>query len=39
VESGVISANVIVPPNRDGLRADYIPTIEAEYAFTGPWNV
>lgn len=37
-ESGVISANVIVPLNRDGLRADYIPTIQAEYAFTGPWN-
>lgn len=38
-ESGVISANVIVPLNRDGLRADYIPTIEAEYSFTGPWNM
>lgn len=38
-ESGVISANVIVPLNRDGLRADYIPTIQAEYAFTGPWNM
>jgi hypothetical protein len=37
-ESGVISANVIVPLNRDGLRADYITTFEAEYAFTGPWN-
>ena len=37
-ESGVISANVIVPLNRDGLRADYIPTLQAEYAFTGPWN-
>jgi hypothetical protein len=37
-ETGVISANVIVPLNRDGLRADYIPTIEAEYAFNGPWN-
>jgi hypothetical protein len=37
-ESGVVSANVIVPLNRDGLRADYIPTIEAEYAFNGPWN-
>ncbi len=38
-ESGVISANVIVPLNRDGLRADYIPTIGVEYAFTGPWNL
>ena len=37
-ESGVISANIIVPLNRDGLRADYIPTLQAEYAFTGPWN-
>ena len=37
-ETGVISANVIVPLNRDGLRADYIPTIQAEYAFNGPWN-
>ena len=37
-ETGVISANVIVPLNRDGLRADYIPTLEAEYAFNGPWN-
>ena len=37
-ETGVVSANVIVPLNRDGLRADYIPTIEAEYAFNGPWN-
>ena len=37
-ETGVISANVIVPLNRDGLRADYIPTLQAEYAFNGPWN-
>ena len=35
-ESGVVSANVIVPPNRDGLRADYIPTIEAEYSWPAP---
>ena len=38
-ETGVVSANVIVPLNRDGLRADYIPTLEAEYAFTGPWGM
>jgi hypothetical protein len=38
-ESGVVSANVIVPLNRDGLRADYIPTIQAEYAFTAPWSM
>jgi hypothetical protein len=37
-ETGVVSANVIVPLNRDGLRADYIVTFGAEYAFTGPWN-
>lgn len=35
-ESGVVSANVIVPLNRDGLRADYIPTLGVEYAFSGP---
>jgi len=35
-ESGVISANVIVPLNRDGLRADVIPTVEVEYAFSSP---
>ena len=35
-ESGVVSANVIVPLNRDGLRADYIPTLGIEYAFSGP---
>ena len=34
-ESGVVSANVIVPLNRDGLRADYIPTLGVEYAFSG----
>ncbi len=38
-ESGVISANAIVPLNRDGLRADIIPTIEAEYAFSAPWTL
>jgi len=36
-ESGVVSANVIVPLNRDGLRADYIPTLGVEYAFSAPW--
>jgi hypothetical protein len=35
--SGVIAANVIVPLNDDGLRADAIPTLEVEYAFDGPW--
>jgi hypothetical protein len=32
-ESGVISGNVIVPLNNDGLRANAIPTIEVQYAF------
>jgi hypothetical protein len=26
----------LVPINRDGLRADYIPTVEVEYAFDAP---
>jgi hypothetical protein len=38
-ETGVVSANVIVPLNRDGLRADYIPTLGVEYAFTAPWGM
>jgi hypothetical protein len=33
----VISANAIVPLNRDGFRADVIPTVEVEYAFSAPW--
>ena len=28
-----------VPLNRDGLRADVIPTIEVEYTFSAPWNI
>jgi hypothetical protein len=36
-ESAVIAANVMVPLNDDGLRADAIPTVEVEYAFDGPW--
>jgi len=36
-ESGVVSANAIVPLNRDGLRADIIPTLQVEYAFSAPW--
>jgi len=36
-ESGVISANAVLPLNRDGLRADVIPTVEVEYAFSAPW--
>jgi len=38
-ETGIISANVILPLNRDGLRADYIVTLGAEYAFNAPWNL
>ena len=36
-ETGVISAGALVPLNDDGLRADVIPTVEVEYAFTTPW--
>jgi outer membrane putative beta-barrel porin/alpha-amylase len=36
-ETGVVSGNVILPLNRDGLRADYIPTLAVEYAFNGPF--
>jgi Putative MetA-pathway of phenol degradation len=38
-ETGVVSANVIVPLNDDGLRADYIPTLGVEYTFTTPWSM
>jgi hypothetical protein len=31
--SGVVSVNALVPINRDGLRADLIPTFQMEYAF------
>ena len=36
-ETGVISANFIVPLNDQGLRTDFIPTVEVEYAFSAPW--
>ena len=32
-EAGVLSANALLPLNRDGLRADAIPTLQIEYAF------
>ncbi len=35
-ESGVVSANALVLLNRDGPRADIIPTVGAEYAFAAP---
>src|SRR5262245_47724992 len=35
--SGFVSANALVPLNEQGLRADVIPTIEIEYAFSAPW--
>jgi len=38
LETGVISANFIVPLNEQGLRADFIPTVEVEYAFSAPWS-
>jgi hypothetical protein len=31
--TGFVAVNAIVPLNRDGLRADVIPTLEGEYAF------
>ncbi len=36
-DSGFVSANALVPLNEQGLRADVIPTIEIEYAFSTPW--
>lgn len=32
-DHGTLSANVVVPLNRDGLRADTVPTLDLEYAF------
>jgi hypothetical protein len=32
-ESGILSANVVLPLNRDGVRAVAIPTLDVEYAF------
>ena len=32
-ESGILSANAVVPLNRDGLRAAVVPTLAVEYAF------
>jgi hypothetical protein len=37
LESGVVSVNFIVPLNDQGLRADFIPTVQVEYAFSAPW--
>lgn len=36
-ESGVLSASASVPLNRDGLRADVIPTLAIEYALPPAW--
>jgi hypothetical protein len=36
-ETGFASANARVPLNQQGLRADVIPTVEVEYAFSAPW--
>jgi len=33
IESAVLSVNFIVPMNDDGFRADFIPTLSAEYTF------
>jgi hypothetical protein len=32
-EAGVLSGNALMPLNRDGLRADVIPTVQVEYTF------
>ena len=32
-ERGIVSANVVLPLNRDGLRADAVPMLDVEYAF------
>jgi hypothetical protein len=36
-DTGIVSANALVPLNQQGLRADVIPTVEVEYAFSAPW--
>lgn len=36
-ETGVITANALIPLNDAGVRADVIPTVEVEYAFSTPW--
>lgn len=36
-DSGFVSANALVPLNRQGLRAGVIPMIGVEYAFSAPW--
>jgi hypothetical protein len=36
-DSGFVSANALVPLDDQGRRADVIPTIEVEYAFSAPW--
>jgi len=35
-DSGVVSANVILPMNNDGLRPEVIPSFGVEYAFSTP---
>src|SRR5262245_38524717 len=37
-DSGFVSANALVPLNQQGLRADVIPTVAVEYAFSAPWE-
>jgi hypothetical protein len=32
-ESGILSANVVLPLNRDGIRAVAVPTLDVEYGF------
>src|SRR5262245_3266728 len=35
-DTGFVSANALVPLNQQGLRANVIPTVEVEYAFSAP---
>ena len=37
-DTGFVSANALVPLNQQGLRADVIPTVAVEYAFSAPWE-
>jgi hypothetical protein len=32
-DAGVVSANALVPLNREGLRVDVIPTVGVQYTF------
>lgn len=38
-DNGTIAADALIPMNRDGFRADVIPTVSIEYAFSLPANI